>query len=261
MLTHRSNTLFLLFGTGLWLAVRFFYPVTWVFLVFLFLLWLIISIAGSFTIGWNYHLKARHENPASEDIALTFDDGPTEYTAAVLDLLKEYKMKATFFLIGRQVEKYPGLVKRMLTEGHTIGNHTWSHSPVTGFLNARKMEEEIRAADRVLEVLAPGKVKFYRPPYGVTNPSVKKAVRETGHTVMGWSIRSLDTVISREQKILDRILRRLRPGKVILLHDTSQKSVNVLRQLLAELEKRSLRSVALDPLFNLEAYELLEVRN
>lgn len=255
MLTHRSNTLFLIFGTGLWLATRFFYPLSVVVPVIFFLLWLIVSAAGSFVIGWNYHLLARHENPDSDDIALTFDDGPTEYTAEVLDLLKEYNMKATFFLIGRQVEKHPALVKRILKEGHTLGNHTWSHSRATGFMNARKMEEEIRAADRILEALTPGKVKFYRPPYGVTNPSVKRAVRETGHIVMGWSIRSLDTVIRREQQILNRILRRLKPGKVILLHDTSQKSVNVVRQLLAELEKRSLRSVALDSLFNLEAYE------
>lgn len=255
MLTHRSNTVILVLGISLWGVLRFFYPVSGVFPAVLFLLWLIISIAGSFTIGWNYHLEARHENPASEDIALTFDDGPTEYTAAVLDLLKEYKGKATFFLIGRQVEKYPGLVKRMLAEGHTVGNHTWSHAPTTGFMNTREMEEEIRAADRALETMTPGKVKFYRPPFGVTNPSIKKAVQQTGHSVMGWSIRSLDTVIQDEQKILDRILRRLRPGRVVLLHDTSQKSVNVLRELLKELDRRSLRPVTLDRLFNLNAYE------
>ncbi len=255
MLTHRSNTVILVLGISLWGALRFFYPVSSVFPAVLFLLWLGFSIAGSFTIGWNYHLEARHENPDSQDIGLTFDDGPTEHTAAVLDLLKKYQGKATFFLIGRQVEKYPHLVKRMLAEGHTVGNHTWSHSPATGFMNARKMEEEIRAADRAIEKMTPGKVKLYRPPFGVTNPSVKKAVQQTGHTVMGWSIRSLDTVVTDEHKILGRILCRLRPGRVILLHDTSQKSVNVLGKLLKELERRSLRSVTLDRLFNLNAYE------
>ncbi|MDT4865164.1 Peptidoglycan-N-acetylglucosamine deacetylase [compost metagenome] len=219
------------------------------------MVWLILSIAGSFVIRWNYHLEALHENPASDKIALTFDDGPTGYTEAVLDLLKEYDQKATFFLIGRQVEKYPLLVKRIVAEGHTVGNHTWSHSKNTGFLNAREMKEEIRAADRALREVISGQVKFYRPPFGVTNPSVKKAVQETGHTVMGWSIRSLDTVIRDEKRILDRIVKRLKPGKVILLHDTSQKSVNVVSQLLQELEERSLRSVSLDELFKLKAYE------
>lgn len=239
----------------MWLVVRFFYPVNAGFLVALFLLWLFFTVTGSFSIRWNYHLEARHEDPDSPDVALTFDDGPTEYTGQVLDLLKEFNRKATFFLIGRQVEKYPALVQRMLAEGHTIGNHTWSHCRNTGFMNAREMAAEIRACDRAIQAVTSRSVKFYRPPFGVTNPSVKKAVQETGHCVMGWSIRSLDTVMPDEGKIVDRILRLLRPGKVILLHDTSQKSVNVLREVLKELEKRSLRSVPLDELFNLKAYE------
>lgn len=255
MLTHRSNTIFLTVGVFVWLIARFFYPVNAGWLIALFLLWLIFAVAGSFTIGWNYHLEARRENPDSADIALTFDDGPTGYTVEILDLLKEFNRKATFFLIGRQVEKYPHLVQRMLAEGHTIGNHTWSHAKKTGFLNAREMEAEIRACDSAIQKITSRQVKFYRPPFGVTNPSVKKAVQVTGHTIMGWSVRSLDTVIPEEEKILDRILRRLKPGRVILLHDTSQKSVNVLRQLLKELEKRSLRSVSLDELFNVKAYE------
>lgn len=252
MLTHRSNTFFLVLGILIWLL---FYPVSSAYLAGLFGVWLLLAAAGSFTIRWNYHLEARHENPASADIALTFDDGPTEYTAAVLDLLKEFNRKATFFLIGRQVEKYPELAKRIIAEGHTIGNHTYSHRKTTGFLNAREMEAEIRECDRAIQAVTSRKVKFYRPPFGVTNPSVKKAVQETGHTVMGWSIRSLDTVIREEENILNRILRRLEPGKVILLHDTSPKSVNVLRQLLQEMEERSLGTVTLDQMFNLEAYE------
>ncbi len=255
MLTHRLNTAVLILGVSLWLVVRLFYPVSGAVLIVLFLLWLIITVAGSFFIRWNYHLEALHENPASENIALTFDDGPTPYTAEILDLLKKFNRKATFFLIGRQVEKYPGLVQRMLAEGHTVGNHTYFHCGNTGFLNARKMEAEIRAGNRAIQAVTSRNVKFYRPPFGVTNPSVRNAVQETGHTVMGWSIRSLDTVIPDEKRILDRILRRLKPGKVILLHDTSQKSVNVTGQLLEELEKRSLRSVSLDELFDLKAYE------
>ena len=255
MLTHRLNTTLLILGVFLWLVVRLFYPVNPVFPVAIFLLWLFFTVMGSFSIRWNYHLYARHENPASPDVALTFDDGPTEYTPQVLDLLKEFNRKATFFLIGRQVEKYPGLVQRMLAEGHTVGNHTWSHARNTGFLNAGEMEAEIRACDRAIQAVTARKVKFYRPPFGVTNPSVKKAVQKTGHNVMGWSVRSLDTVIPEEGKILERIFRSLRPGKVILLHDTSQKSVNVLREVLKELERRSLRAVPLDELFNLKAYE------
>ncbi|MCD8540485.1 MAG: polysaccharide deacetylase family protein, partial [Leadbetterella sp.] len=134
MLTHRINTLLLVFGIVTWLVIRVFYPVSAAWFLFPFLAWLVITVAGSFSIGWNYHLKALHENPGSERIALTFDDGPGEYTGAILDLLKEFNGKASFFLIGRQVEKYPGLVQRILSEGHTIGNHTYSHSPGTGFM-------------------------------------------------------------------------------------------------------------------------------
>lgn len=255
MLTHRSNIVLLVSGVLLWSGLRLFYPVSAIFPIVLGIGALAVAVVGSFRIRCNYHLDALHENRSSEEIALTFDDGPTEYTEEVLMLLSQYGQKATFFLIGRQVEKYPALARRILEEGHTIGNHTYSHSPRTGFLGTGEMAREIREADRILREVTGRKVKFYRPPYGVTNPSVKKAVQGTGHTVMGWSIRSLDTVIGQENRILNRVLRRLRAGRVILLHDTSSRSVQVLRLLLPELERKGFRSVPLDRLFNLEAYE------
>lgn len=252
MLTHRVNTALFLMAVGVWIILRYFYPLNWIFLTGIFLLWGILTVIGSFHIRWNYHLSALHRSSSSENIALTFDDGPTEYTGEILDLLSEYNQKASFFLIGNRVQKYPDIVRRIVAEGHSLGNHTQSHSPYTGFLNVRQMESEIRAADQNLKEVTGKPVNLYRPPYGVTNPSIRKAVRATGHTVMGWSVRSLDTLIRSETRILRRILRRIKPGGVVLLHDTSAKTVRVCRMLLPELQRRSLRSVTLHELFKQE---------
>jgi hypothetical protein len=94
-------------------------------------------------------------------VALTFDDGPTEFTPKFLDLLKENKVKATFFCIGKQIEKYPETFQRIIAEGHTIGNHTLSHSNNTGFLSTSKMIEEIEKCDEVMLKIGNLKTNLY----------------------------------------------------------------------------------------------------
>lgn len=230
---------------------------SWWILGIIFLIWLTFTIIGSFRIQWNYHLKALHQNKDIQDniIALTFDDGPSPFTDEVLNLLKKYDQKATFFCIGREVEKYPEIAKRIIEEGHTIGNHTYSHSEKTGWMSVKEMRKEIKDADLVIQNTIGKTPKFYRPPFGVTNPSIEKSVKETRHQVIGWSIRSLDTVIQNENQIFNRIVSDLTPGKVVLLHDTSRKTVSVLEELLKELKRKSYSSVSIDTLFKLRAYE------
>jgi len=102
-------------------------PIPWWSFILLGLTWFLITLCGSFFIRWNYHLTSLHsnKNDSKNQIAITFDDGPhSEFTPKVLDLLKKHNAKATFFCIGQQVEKYPEIIRRILTEGHVIGNHT-----------------------------------------------------------------------------------------------------------------------------------------
>ena len=98
-------------------------------------------------------------------------------------------------------------------------------------------------------------MKLFRPPFGITNPSIAEAIQQEKKQVIGWNIRSLDSVINDEKKILNRIKNKISPGAVILLHDTSKKSIAVLKQLLLFLYENNYQSVTVDTLFDIDAYE------
>lgn len=220
-------------------------------------IWLTITIIGSFQIKWNYHLQSLNHNYKTkiEAVAITFDDGPhPEFTPKVLELLKKHNAKATFFLIGKNAEAQPDLVKQIIAEGHTIGNHSYSHSGRFGFFSTKKIESELKKTDALITEISGLKLKLFRPPFGVTNPNIKKALKKTGHHSIGWSKRSFDTMNISDEKIFKRITYKLQKGDIILLHDTSQKTVGVLEQLLLFLRKRNLQSVSADQLLEIKAY-------
>jgi len=209
----------------------------WVYL-FCFMMLSAIVVWGSFDIGLGYFVNSiTHKRTKIKEIALTFDDGPTEFTPKFLDILKENHIKATFFCIGKQIEKHPEIFKRIISEGHTIGNHTYSHSNQTGFLPASKMAEEIKKCDDVMLKTGNLRTDLYRPPFGVTNPNIAKAIRQTGKKSIGWNVRSLDTITEDENRIYRKVTKGLKPGSIILLHDTSEKTYNVLVNLLVFLER------------------------
>lgn len=231
-------------------------PLPWWTFSIPFLLWFVIAGMGSAFVQSGYHIRTfyRNNKAAGKKIAITFDDGPTPETLKVLSLLHQYNVKATFFCIGRQMEKYPEIFKEVIAQGHTVGNHTYSHSPKMGFFSAVKILDELRSTDALIEQYNL-KPQLYRPPYGVTTPNLAKAIKQTGHKVIGWNIRSLDAVIKDENKILKRIKNRLAPGSILLLHDTSQKTVNVLEQLLILLQQQNYEAVTVNELLNIPAYE------
>jgi peptidoglycan/xylan/chitin deacetylase (PgdA/CDA1 family) len=212
---------------------------------------------GSFDIRLNYFTKAFSSKPksASKEIALTFDDGPHEMTEKVLDLLKQFNVKATFFCIGKQIENNPELFKRIIADGHLVGNHSYSHSENFGFFSTQKVLDEITKTNKLVQQLSGLKMYLFRPPFGVTNPMIAKAISTTKHHVIGWSIRSLDTVYENENIIFERVKNKIKPGGIILLHDTSQKSVNVLERLLLFLKSENYSIVSVDKLLNISAYE------
>lgn len=257
MLKHKLNTAFFSLVLLLLITLSFFAAIAWWAFFIPVILWFVITGVGSAFIWTGYHIKAYCKNNKIQgrQIAITFDDGPTPETPKVLALLKQHNVKATFFCIGSQMEKYPDIFKAILNDGHTVGNHTYSHSPKMGFFPAQKVKEELEITNRLIEEHSGKKALFFRPPYGVTNPNIAKAVKATGHYVIGWNIRSLDTVIKDESHILKRILIKLKPGSIILLHDTSQKTVNVLEQLLVLLGQNKYEAVTADQLLNIPAYE------
>lgn len=220
----------------------------WVYLAG-FLAFSAVVVWGSFTIQLGYFVNSiTHKRTRIKETALTFDDGPTEFTPKFLDLLKEHEVKATFFCIGRQIEKYPEIFQRIIAEGHTIGNHTFSHSNSTGFLSTFKMTEEIEKCDEVMMKVGNIKTDLYRPPFGVTNPNIAKAIRKTGKKSIGWNVRSLDTIIDNEKKIYQRVTKGLKKGSIILLHDTSEKTYRVLADLLLFLKDKKYSTFTVDTL-------------
>ena len=233
MTKHYYNCLLLALGIG----VGYFYTLGWGYYLTLGLLFVGLLSWGVFDIRLGYFVPTlcRLKNKQKRQVVLTFDDGPTELTPLFLDLLNRYEVKAIFFCIGRQIAQYPQIVQRIKDEGHLIGNHTYSHIPQNCFASTAVMTQEIQQTDALLAQL--GIVTpYFRPPYGVTNPHIASAARRTGKRVIGWDIRSLDTVIKDETRLWSRVVSKLTQGNIILMHDTSERTLHVLEQLLKYLK-------------------------
>lgn len=164
-------------------------------------------------------------------VALSFDDGPCTQTPAILDVLKKHNVQAAFFLIGRNISGSEGILTRISREGHLIGNHTFAHTPWFPFFSSGKMILDLKKNAEMISNVTGEQVQWFRPPYGITNPMLAKAVRETGYKVMGWSLRSYDTSLNNSEKVMKRVKRLLEPGVVILLHDRCPDTPGVVEEI------------------------------
>lgn len=236
-----STTFFLVLLGGLFLTDLWWVGVPlWTYFLLL-AIYLFVAVQGSIRIGSGYHLKALcHGSRDKAKVHLSFDDGPDPLvTPQVLDLLKENGVKASFFLIGKKVEAHPELVKRIREEGHMLGNHSWSHSFFFDLYSSTRMYRELEDASLAIERVTGERPYCFRPPYGVSNPMLRKAVKRSGLRVIGWDLRTFDT--SRTPgKVMERVERKLRPGSIVLLHDTHPDLVRILPGILALLSEKGL---------------------
>ncbi|MDW8849585.1 polysaccharide deacetylase family protein [Flavobacterium sp. MMLR14_040] len=258
MITHKNISLFFVLLLLLLFLLNFYTAINIWWFVFIILIWLGINAVGSARISSDYHVKAYCNNPSETEkkIAITFDDGPSVFTLEILELLKKYNVKATFFCIGKNIETHPEILKQVIAEGHLVGNHSYNHSPFFDFYNAKKIREEIEKTDALLEKYTSKKINFFRPPYGVTTPSIRRALKKTGHKVIGWNIRSLDGGTKNQSLIFNRIIKRISPGGIVLLHDTAPHSVFVLEQFLQFLQQNNYKVISTEELLNLKAYDI-----
>jgi peptidoglycan/xylan/chitin deacetylase (PgdA/CDA1 family) len=235
------------------------FPVTAVPVILLLALDLLVMLAtiafGAFKISSQFFVKAFcRGDPASNQVAISFDDGPNPIRSPeILEILDRYQCKASFFLIGKNIERNEGLVRQMKTAGHTIGCHSFSHSRWFPFFPAGRISREIGDTNRLIEQQTGEKVRYFRPPFGVTNPNVRKGLRNSGLRVIGWSIRSFDTQTQSADKVINRITGRLEGGDVILLHETSECVMHVLEQLLPRIREMGLNCVSLDQMMEMQA--------
>ena len=176
---------------------------------------------------------------ADNSIAITFDDGPhPEHTPKLLDMLKERNVHATFYVIGKNVIAYPEIIKRMVEEGHEIGNHTWNHPSLTK-LSASKVAQEMNATSRIIEDITGIKPATMRPPYGATNATLnKRHDEEFGMKVILWSVDPMDWKYRDAERVSSQIIEATKPGDIVLAHDIHGSTVAAMPKTLdALLEK------------------------
>ena len=152
-------------------------------------------------------------------IALTFDDGPDPaWTPRVLDRLATNQVRATFFLVGERAERAPDVVRRMAAEGHEVGNHSWSHRSLW-LCGPRATTEEIGRAHERLATLAGAPPRHFRPPWGMVNAAMFRAVRRVGERCVFWSIQPEGQRPAPAARQVDYVLGRAQPGAIVDLHD------------------------------------------
>lgn len=211
---------------------------------------------GSVNVRSNYFIRTHSKGKSNDkSVALSFDDGPvTEFTPQILDILMQFKVPAAFFCIGHRVEQEPALMKRIVDEGHLVGNHSFSHNAMFDLQPASAIRADLARANAAIKDTTGLQPKLFRPPYGVTNPMLARAVRKGKFIAIGWSIRSFDTVIKDEDKLFERITKKIEAGDIFLFHDTAAATVKILPALIKQLRRDGFAIKRLDELLNVPAY-------
>lgn len=193
------------------------------------------------------------QKDTTNKIAITYDDGIDPITTPkILDLLDKYHAKATFFVIGEKANKHPEILKDIASRGHNVGNHSYYHKWSFPLQTTNKIVFELKKCNFAIETELGRKTTLFRPPFGVTNPMIGRAVRRLGLTPIGWSIRSLDTMKEPIEKVRARVLKSLQAGAVILLHDNIDGAELLTEDILKASAKKGLKSVTINELFDLQ---------
>jgi peptidoglycan-N-acetylglucosamine deacetylase len=219
-------------------------------LIVLTTLYISIIAWGVSNIQSQMFVKSYNSNPkVPNKVALTFDDGPHEVnTPKIIKILKEYEAKASFFLIGENIAKFGQLAKNIYAEGHLIGNHTYYHSNTFPFKLPGQIKLELLKTQQEIEKITGRQNKFFRPPFGVTNHFIAKAISNLGLKVIGWNIRSYDTTNKQKEQILKRIIKNLKGGDIILLHDKTKDICWLTVEILKYLKQNKLKTVTIEEL-------------
>ncbi len=211
---------------------------SWWWLVPFVFLFTIPVVLGAIYITKNFFIRsinslydAETDHVMKSDIMLTFDDGiHPEWTPNVLDILKAHQIKAMFFVIGKNIDGNEKVLKRLLEEGHTLGNHSFTHDRWFDMKSTKEMLHDLEQMNEAAQQVLGDKWRpvYFRPPYGVTNPNLAKAIRQSGMISVGWNVRSMDTIAKSKEQLLEKLKKMTRPGAIVLLHDRCQITVDTL---------------------------------
>lgn len=174
-------------------------------------------------------------------IALTFDDGPSPTTTPiVLDALKKAGAKATFFVVGKNAKAFPKLVAREISEGHQIGNHSYTHPKSTSSAVAR---QEILNTDQAIKAAGWPEKTMFRPPYGIMKGNLAREGKTLGKTLVLWSATAADTATKDPEIVFKNVCFTPNPGEIILLHDVKPHTAKALPRILNHLQQKGFRFV------------------
>jgi len=220
------------------------------FVVFIFILFL-----GTVRIVMRFFLPSKISGSTKlPQVALTFDDGPDDATLAVAACLERHDVRGTFFLIGHKIEINPQIVNKLHVSGHLVGSHSYWHKWYLPLRFPAVQITEILRTNALIERILNKKPRWYRPPFGITNPWVAKAVKATDMVSVGWSVRSFDTVIGAGDLLSKRLKRKVKNGSVILLHDGGTGLVGFLDTFIPWLKQSGYQIVSLEELIDEKAY-------
>lgn len=182
------------------------------------------------------------ESEKDKKIYLTFDCGyENGNLPAMLDALRKHKVSATFFVVGNFLETSPDLVKRMVEEGHTVGNHTYHHPDMSAISNKEDFAKEVNDAAALFEQITGKKMAmFYRPPQGKYSIQNLQMAQEMGYSTFFWSLAYVDWYEKEQpshEEAFDKLLSRIHPGAIVLLHSTSRTNAEILDELLTKWEE------------------------
>ncbi|CAN5504936.1 hypothetical protein BH09VER1_BH09VER1_54960 [soil metagenome] len=182
------------------------------------------------------------------DVALTFDDGPSDLaTGRILDLLAKSGYRATFFVIGERISGRSAILRRAIADGHEIGNHSWSHKNMTK-LNLDEVKAEISSTNRAIQDSCGTTPVLFRPPFGRTNTTVDKMAAENNLKRVLWNIDSMDWNDRCGNQISTKVINEVRNGSVILLHDIYNSTADAVEAISSSFKEREIQSITLSHL-------------
>lgn len=190
---------------------------------------------------------------SKKTIYLTFDNGYEKgYTARILDVLKEKQVPAAFFITGHYIESAPDLVKRMVDEGHIVGNHSWGHPDLSKISDEKYKEELNKLKDAYVKLTGRHDMKYVRPPKGQFSERSLKLAQDMGYTSVFWSFAYVDWIDHKKgaDYAYKNIMKRIHPGAIILLHTVSKDNADALPKIIDELRKEGYTFASLDDLIN-----------
>lgn len=191
------------------------------------------------------------ENTTEKVLYLTFDAGyENGNTAPILDALKKHNAPATFFIVGNFLSTSPDLVKRMIAEGHIVGNHSYHHPDMSKISTLDAFQKELTELEQLYEqTTGESMIKFYRPPQGKYSESNLKMAQESGYKTFFWSLAYVDWYQDKQptkEEAFQKLLGRIHPGAIVLLHSTSSTNAQILDELLTKWEEMGYTFKSLD---------------